>query len=171
MTKSLRFACAAGLLLVLSGPVVLRAAEQIFVGVPVYSVMKTETASLTLSTTPVDAFAPIALPCPASAGAPGCTYRVTVSAQFAEISALDVVRMNLNITGPGTFGPSLPGLAFTNVASNSSPSWPQAYSFQWVKRNIPAGTSPTISLQFFMNANFGFGGLRTMSIDVMNGLF
>ncbi len=146
-------------------------AETLFAGVPVYSVMKTETASLTLSPTPVNAFAPVAIPCPASAGAPGCTFRVTVSAQFAEISTLNIVRMNLIISGPGTIGPSINGTdGLQNVASNSSPSWPQAYTTQWVKKNIPAGSTPTITLQFLTDAGGGFGGFRTMSIDILNGL-
>ena len=140
--------------------------ELLFAGVPVYSVMKTETALLTLSTTPVNAFAPIALPCPSSAGSNGCTVRVTVSSQFAEVAATDVVRMNLLITGPGTIGPG----ALVNVASNSSPSWPQAYTTQWVEKNIPAGSVPTFTLQFLMNANFSLVGSRTMSIDIFNGL-
>jgi hypothetical protein len=107
-------------------------------------------------------------------GAPGdppdAVCRDTAAAKelkwVAEISPTNVVRMNLTISGAGTTGPD----PLLNVASNSSPSWAQMYTAQWVRKNIPAGSSPTVTLQFVMDGSFGFGGFRTMSIDVMNGL-
>ena len=138
--------------------------EAVFAGVPSYSVMKTENNTLPLTSSPVNAFAPIAgLPCPASAGANGCTIRVTVTSQFRDLT--DVGQMNLTITGPGTLGPA----NFVNVSTNSLAS-SNTHSMQWVKRNVPAGSTVTITVQFSIGLGTGNAGLRTMSIDLFNGL-
>jgi hypothetical protein len=73
--------------------------------------------------------------------------------------------MNLTITGPGTLGPS----ALVNVASDTSATWAEVHTMQWVKKNVPAGSSFTITVQFSVSAGTGSAGFRTMSIDVFNG--
>ena len=146
------------------GPGIL--AETVFAAVPVYSVMKTETTALGLGAVlPKNAFAPIALPCPASAGANGCTFRVSVVSQFSDLPP-NAANMNLIITGPGTLGPA----ALINVAAVTDTFWAQTHSMQWVKRNIPAGSSPTVTVQFGMTFGTGTAAYRTLSIDVFTGL-
>lgn len=140
--------------------------ETIFAGVPSYNVMKTEDSALGLSTTLVNAFAPITLPCPSTAGANGCTFRVVVSSQFWDIPATATGQMQLTISGAGALGPA----GLVNVASDTSPSLAETHTMQWVKRNVPAGTSVTVTMQFKVNTGTAFGGYRTMSIDVFNGL-
>jgi hypothetical protein len=142
-------------------------AETLYAGVAAYSVMKTENGGLNLSTTPANAFAPVAgLPCPASAGAAGCTIRVVVSSQFWGITDASAAQVNLTITGAGTLGPA----NLVNVASDTSPAWAETHTMQWIKKNVPAGTTVTISLQFNVTGGAGSAGYRTMSIDVFNGL-
>src|SRR5262245_24007974 len=142
-------------------------AETLYAGVAAYSVMKTENGFLGLTTAPVNAFAPINLPCPASAGANGCTIRVVISSQVWDVTANQAVQANVVISGPGTFGPA----NLVNIASNQSATWASTHTMQWVKRNVPAGTTVTVSAQFNVTSLTGSAGFRTMSIDVCNGLF
>jgi hypothetical protein len=131
-----------------------------------YSVMKTENGFLGLTTAAANAFAPISLPCPASAGANGCTIRVVVSSQFWDVTTNQAVQANVLISGPGTLGPA----NLVNIASNESANWASTHTMQWVKKNVPAGTTVTISVQFNVTSLTGSAGCRTMSIDVFNGL-
>jgi hypothetical protein len=131
-----------------------------------YTVMKTENASLDLTPVLANAFAPIALPCPATAGANGCTFRVTVTSQFWNIPAGNLGRMSLTIGGPGTLGPA----PLVNVASDTTVFGAQTHSMQWVKKNIPAGSAQTVTVQFNVNAGTGNAGYRTLSIEIYNGL-
>ena len=141
-------------------------AETLFAGVPTYSVMKTVNESLSVGFTPVDAFAPVAgLPCPATAGPNGCTIRVTVSSQLA-VPVTANGRMELAIKGPGTLAPA----ALVAVVSQSTTASTSAYSMQWVKKNVPAGSTVTVTMKFNVTAGTGSAGFRTMSIDILNGL-
>ena len=141
-------------------------AETLYAGVAAYSVMKTENGFLGLGAAAVNAFAPISLPCPASAGANGCTIRVVLSSQFWDIPATATAQVNLTITGAGTLGPA----NLVNVASNTSAGLAETNTMQWIKKNVPAGTTVNISLTFNVIAGTGSAGYRTVSIDVFNGL-
>jgi len=142
--------------------------DMLFGGTPLYSLMKSGpgTFALNLSTAFVNAFTPIAVPCPATAGRSGCTVRVTVSAQFWNVTTAAAM-MKMDISGPGTLGPA----SEVNVASRTDPFWGQVNTMQWVKRNIPAGSSPTVTVQVRVHAGTGFLGYEMMSVDVFKGLF
>jgi hypothetical protein len=131
-----------------------------------YNVWKTENDALGLVPAAGNAFAPITLPCPSSAGLNGCTIKVDVSSQFWANTGGSVAQMSLTITGAGTLGPS----SLVNVSTNAG-SLAETHTMQWVKRNIPAGSSPTITMQFDVSSGAGLAGFRTMSIDVFTGLF
>jgi hypothetical protein len=137
----------------------------IFAGVPLYTVMDTEAATLSLDTTEVNAFPPIALPCPASAGTAGCTIRVTVSSELEMI--MDSAQMRVTISGTGPFGPVGPVLVAGDATGGI---YHYVHSMQWVKKNIPAGSSPTITVLFSVTGLGGVAYARTMSIDVFTGL-
>ena len=139
--------------------------ETQYAGVPSYSVMRTENTSLTLTPALTDAFSPLTLRCPPTAGPAGCTVRVVVSSQFSQIPATNTARMNVIMTGPGTFGPA----SLVNVATANS-LWAETNTMQWVKRNVAAGQSTTITVQFQVALDYGFAGYRTMSVDVFSGL-
>lgn len=140
-------------------------AETLFGGAPVYNVMKTEVDALAMGSTAVNAFTPIMLPCPASAGANGCTIRVEVTSQFQDIPATAVGQMILSISGAGTLGPAPTANVVSGVGSLA-----ETRSMQWVKKNVPAGTTVTITTQFKTIMGTGSAGFRTMSIDIFNGL-
>ena len=145
-----------------------RAAETLFAGVPVYSIQKTEDTAVSFgATTPTHAFTATAVPCPASVGAAGCTLRVSVVSQFRDLAADNAAAIKVIITGPGT---AVTPSAIIQVAFASHPLWYSAHSFQWMKRNIPAGTTPTVTVQLGMTAGTGNAGVRTLSIDVFNGV-
>lgn len=142
-------------------------ADQLYAGILSYTAMRTVNTNLALSTTAADAFTATALPCPASAGAAGCTVRVTVTSQFLNIAATEHAQMIINFTGPGTLGPA----NLIAVAAAGSVVSPVAtHSMQWVKKNVPAGSTPTITIQFQTTAGAANAGFRTLSIEVFNGL-
>ena len=145
-----------------------RAAETVFAGVPMYSIQKTEdTATDFGSTIATNAFTPTAVPCPATAGGAGCTFRVSVVSQFRHLETDNAAALKVIISGPGSA--VLPA-GIIEVASATHPLWHSTHSFQWIKRNIPAGTTATVSVQLGMTAGTGIAGARTLSIDVFNGL-
>ena len=145
-----------------------RAAETVFAGVPIYSIQKTEDAGADFSATvPANAFTSTAVLCPASAGAAGCTFRVSVVSQFRALEPDNAAALKVIINGPGT--PVMPS-AIIQVASASDPLFYSTHSFQWIKRNIPAGTIQTVTVQLGMTSGTGSAGARTMSIDVFSGL-
>ena len=128
--------------------------------------MRTQDNALALSPVAVNAFTPTVVPCPASAGPRGCTFRVTVSSQFWNIGAADVGRINVTISGAGTLGPA----GLVNVAAVTDPVWAGTHTMQWVKKNIPAGSAPTVTAAASVSGGAGSAGYRTISIDVFNGL-
>jgi hypothetical protein len=145
-----------------------RAAETVFAGVLVYSVQKTEDTPVNFGATiPTNAFTSTAVPCPASAGAAGCTLRVSVVSQFRDLTPENAAALKVIISGAGT---AVTPSAIVQVAFASHPLWYSAHSFQWLKRNIPAGTTPTVTVQLGMTSGTGNAGVRTLSIDVFNGL-
>ena len=139
-------------------------AETLYAGVAAYSVMKTENGFLGLGLAAVNAFAPITLPCPASAGANGCTIRVVLSSQFWDIPATATAQVNLTITGAGTLGPA----NLVNVASNTSATLAETHTMQWIKRNVPAGTAVTVSATINMTSGTGSAGYRTIWLGVQD---
>lgn len=145
-----------------------RAAETVFAGLPVYSIQKTEDTPISFgATVPTNAFTPTVVLCPASAGAAGCTFRVSVVSQFRDLEADNAAALKVIISGPGTaVAPS----AIVQVASAAHAVWYSTHSFQWMKRNIPAGTTATVTVQLGMTFGTGNAGVRTLSIDVFNGL-
>ena len=60
--------------------------------------------------------------------------------------------------------------AIVQFASAAHAFWYSTHSFQWMKRSIPAGTTPTVTVQLGMTFGTGNAGSRTLSIDVFNGL-
>jgi hypothetical protein len=144
------------------------AAETVFAGVPVYSIQKTEDTAISFGATiPTNAFTSTAVPCPASAGAAGCTLRVSVVSQFRDLEADNAAAVKVIISGPGTaVAPS----AIVLVASTAHALWYSTHSFQWMKRNIPAGTTAIVTVELGMTSGIGNAGARTLSIDVFNGL-
>lgn len=145
-----------------------RAAETVFAGLPVYSVQKTEDTAISFgATNPTNAFTPTSVPCPASAGAAGCTFRVSVVSQFRDLEADNAAALKVVISGPGT---AVAPNAIVQVASAADALWYSTHSFQWMKRNIPAGTTATVTVQLGMTFGTGNAGARTLSIDVFNGL-
>lgn len=145
-----------------------RAAEIVFAGVPLYSIQKTEDTPVDFGATiPTNAFAPTAVICPASAGAAGCTFRVSVVSQFRDLQADSAAAVKVIISGPGTaVAPS----AIVQVVSAGDPLRNSTHSFQWMKRNIPAGTTATVTVQLGTTLGTGNAGARTLSIDVFAGL-
>lgn len=145
-----------------------RAAELVFAGVPMYSIQKTEDAPIDFGATiPANAFTPTAVVCPANAGAAGCTFRVSVVSQFRDLQADNAAAVKVIISGPGT---AVAPNAIVQVASAGDPLWYSTHSFQWMKRNIPAGTTATVTVQLGMTSGTGNAGARTLSIDVFAGL-
>ena len=145
-----------------------RAAEIVFAGVPMYSIQKTEDTPIGFgATTPANAFTPTAVICPASAGAAGCTFRVSVVSQFRDLQADNAAAVKVIITGPGT---AVAPNAIVQVASAGDPVWYSTHAFQWMKRNIPAGTTATVTVLLGMTFGTGNAGARTLSIDVFAGL-
>jgi hypothetical protein len=145
-----------------------RAAETVFVGVPLYSIEKTEDTPVDFGATiPTNAFTPTSVPCPVSAGAAGCTFRVSVVSQFRDLEADNAAALKVIINGPGT---AVMPSAIVQVASASHPLLYSTHSFQWMKRNIPAGTTQTVAVELGMTSGTGSAGARTLSIDVFNGL-
>lgn len=155
----------APVLLLSSAP---RAAETVFAGVPRYSIQKTEDTPVGFGATiPTNAFTPTSVPCPASAGAAGCTLRVSVVSQFRDLEADNAAALKVIISGQGT---AVTPSAIVQVASAAHALWYSTHSFQWMKRNIPAGTTPTVTVQLGMTFGTGNAGARTLSIDVFDGL-
>jgi hypothetical protein len=144
------------------------AAETVFAGLPVYSIQKTEDTAVSFGATiPTNAFTSTAVLCPASAGPAGCTFRVSVVSQFRDLEPDNAAAVKVIISGPGTaVAPS----AIVLVASTEHALWYSTHSFQWMKRNIPAGTTATVTVQLGMTSGTGNAGARTLSIDVFNGL-
>ena len=143
------------------------AAETVFGGVPMYSIQKAEDTPISFgATVPTNAFTSTAVPCPASAGPAGCTFRVSVVSQFRDLESDNAAALKVIISGPGTaVAPS----AIVEVASAANALLYSTHSFQWMKRNIPAGTTATVTVQLGMTAGTGNAGARTLSIDVFNG--
>lgn len=125
--------------------------------------IRTETQLLNFGFNPVQAFAPTTFVCPSSHRA-GCTIQVEVSAGFWNVSASSVAQMFVKISGPGA---ALDPNSFVNVSTNTG-SLAEAATFQFMKRQIPAGSSQTVNIYFEMglqgaSANTGF---RTASAQL-----
>ena len=100
--------------------------DTVFGGTSLYSLMKSGpgTFALNLSTVYVNAFTPIAVPCPATAGRGGFVrVKVAVSAQFWNVTTAAAM-MKMDISGPGTLGPA----SEVNVASGTDPFWGEVHT-------------------------------------------
>lgn len=150
-----------GLVLVCGGSP-MSATETIFAGVPVYSVMSTVDTDLTLPVGGANAFTPLNIPCPAAAGAKGCTFRVTVSAEFNGASPDAFLQVT---TAPFmTVSPS-PAIAFAMGGAVQEP-----VTMQWLIKNVPAGSSPEVQVIGALAGGVAILRQRTQSIDVFYGL-
>ena len=117
--------------------------------------------SLPLTTTATNAFTPLALTCPARPAA-GCTIAVIVSSQFSNLDPGTAAQVNVTIVGTG--GPVLP-TTLVNVDSNSSPApTSSAHTFQWIKKDIPAGSAQTVNVQFQVNGGAANAGFRSRTV-------
>jgi hypothetical protein len=149
-----------GLVLVCGGRQ-LTATETIFAGIPVYSVMSTVDTDLSLPIIGANAFTPLNIPCPASAGTKGCTFRVIVSA-VVESGGDPILQVS---TAPFITVSPTPVIHIA-VSGNG----PTAHTMQWVIKNVPAGSAPEVQVIGAMANGTGIMKQRTLSIDVFNGL-
>ena len=117
--------------------------------------------SLPLTTTATNAFTPLAVTCPTRPAA-GCTIAVIVSSQFSNLDPGTAAQVNVTIVGPG--GSVLP-ISLVNVDSNSSPApTSSAHTFQWIKKDIPAGAAETVNVQFQVNGGTANAGFRSRTV-------
>ena len=105
--------------------------------------VRTETNFLNFGFNSVAAFAPTTFVCPSTHKA-GCTILVDVSAGIWNVSPSSVAQMFLNISGPGA---ALDPNSFVNVSVNTG-HLAEAATFQFMKRQIPAGSRQTVNINF-----------------------
>lgn len=125
--------------------------------------VRTETGFLSFGFNAVTAFAPTTFVCPSTHKA-GCTLLVDVSAGIWNVSPSSVAQIFIKISGPGA---AVDPNSFVNVSVNTGP-LAEAATFQFMKRQIPAGSSQTVNIYFKVglqgaNANTGF---RTASLQL-----
>lgn len=125
--------------------------------------IKTESQILNFGFNSVAGFAPTTFICPPTHRA-GCTIRVDVSAGIWAVSPSNVAQMFLNISGPGT---ALDPNSVVNVSNNTGP-LADAATFQFIKRQIPAGSTQTVNIYFQMGFNGGRAntGFRTATVQL-----
>jgi hypothetical protein len=152
-----------GLGVVCGGPQ-LNATETIFAGTPVYSVMSTVNTELTLPTSGANAFMPRQIPCPAAAGANGCTFRVTVTSEIDSTAPLEAY-LQVTTAPFMTVSPA----PVVHIFRSLNPAAP--FSMQWAIKNVPAGSSPEVQVIGLSHATSSatFLEKRTLSIDVFYG--
>ena len=124
---------------------------------------KTENQILTFGFNSVAGFAPTTFVCPPTHKA-GCTIRVEVSAGIWAVSPSNVAQMFLKISGPGA---ALDPNSVVNVSNNTGP-LADAATFQFMKRQIPAGSTQTVNIHFQMGFNGGSAntGFRTATVQL-----
>ena len=120
------------------------------------STVRTESGFLSLGFNPVTGFAPTTFLCTSTHKA-GCTLLVDVSAGIWNVSPSSVAQILMKISGPGA---AVDPNSFVNVSVNTSP-LAEAATFQFMKRQIPAGSSQTVNIYFKVglqgaSANTGF---------------
>ena len=125
--------------------------------------VRTENQILSFGFNSVAGFAPTTFVCPSTHKA-GCTILVNVSAGIWHVSPSSVAQMFLNISGPGA---PLDPNSVVNVSVNTGP-LAEAATFQFMKRQIPAGSRQTVNIFFQMGlqgatANTGF---RTATVQL-----
>jgi len=118
--------------------------------------IRTETQILSFGFNSVAGFAPTTFVCPSTHKA-GCTILVDVSAGIWNVSASSVAQIFVKISGPGA---AVDPNSFVNVSVNTG-TLGEAATFQFMKRQIPAGSSQTVNIYFEMGlqgatANTGF---------------
>jgi len=118
--------------------------------------VRTETGFLSFGFNPVTAFAPTTFVCPSTHKA-GCTLLVDVSAGIWNVSPSSVAQIYIKISGPGA---AVDPNSLVNVSVNNGP-LAGAATFQFMKRQIPAGSSQTVNIYFKVglqgaSANTGF---------------
>ncbi len=88
--------------------------------------------------------------------------------QFRDLEQDNAAAVKVIISGPGfAVAPS----AIVQVASAAHALWYSTHSFQWMKRNIPAGTTATVTVQLGMTSRHRKTPENARwSIDVFNGL-
>ena len=124
--------------------------------------IRTENNLLPLTTTSVAAFSTTTATCPAT-HTKGCTLKVEVSSQFWAIGAGNVAQANVTVSGAGlTVDPS----SSVNVDSTSTGSLASVRTFQWMIRNVPAGSTQTVGINFGVNAGTANAGYRTATIGL-----
>ena len=118
--------------------------------------VRTETGFLSFGFNPVTAFAPTTFVCPSTHKA-GCTLLVDVSAGIWNVSPSSVAQIFIKISGPGA---AVDPNSLVNVSVNTGP-LAEAATFQFMKRQIAAGSSQTVNIYFKVglqgaSANTGF---------------
>lgn len=125
--------------------------------------IKTETQILNFGFNSAAAFAATTFVCPPTHKA-GCTIAVEVSAGVWSVSPSNVAQLFLSITGPGaTLDPN----SVVNISTNSS-SLANSANFQFMKRQIPAGSTQRVNIYFQMGFRGGSAntGFRTANVQL-----
>jgi hypothetical protein len=126
--------------------------------------IRTESNFLSFTFNPVPGFAPTTLVCP-STHAAGCTIKVEVSAQIANVSPDNAADIDVNVTGPGQT--VLPN-NFVSVDSTTDGRLNNVHTFQWVRGRIPAGSTQKVNILFAADERGGSAstGFRTATIQL-----
>ena len=123
--------------------------------------MRTQDNTLGLTTTPVSAFSPSKLGCPATSGT--CTIRVEVSSQFDDgAGTATIAQMQVLIDGSATG--VLPD-DLVNVDPVNATAFQSVRTFVWMKKGLAPG-SHTVTVNFLVTAGSASAGLRTLTIQM-----
>ena len=126
--------------------------------------IRTQGTGLHLTSTSVPGFGPTSVLCPATHRA-GCTIKVEVSALFFNVaqntdSAIDVV---INGTGSAVFPSADPATESTTTTALPGA---DTHTFQWMKTQIPAGSTQIVNIDFLANPGSAQVGFRTATIQL-----
>lgn len=120
-----------------------------------------ENDGLGLGVTLVPAFVDRTVTCPAS-HTKGCLIKVETSSQFWDIPAGTAAVESITASGGLLVHPN----ALVAVDSTTTGSVAGVRTFQWTIGKIPAGTSTTIDISFYVETGTAFAGYRTATIQL-----
>lgn len=127
--------------------------------------IRTEDGIFKFGTTPIRAFSgPTSLVCPANHSA-GCTIKVEISNIIFSITPNSVAKYDVIISGSGQ---SVAPSQVVNMDSTNTGGLGSVRTMQFMKQGIPAGSTQTIDIGFFMGSQGATGntGFRTMTIQL-----
>jgi hypothetical protein len=124
--------------------------------------LRTQNNPVTLSTTAQQVFLPTVVTCPVIPKN-ACTLKIEVSGAFVGVQTDET--LYLTVTVIGTNLPAINPDATIPTCPTCNPN--DTRTFQWMQRNVPAGTKATVTIQFSTSANYGTAVLdRTESIEL-----